>query len=656
MLVYNIGISAVQANQAALQTISNNIANANTEGYHRQQINLAQSRPIVQNNLQFGTGVTVASIQRVVNSAADTALAMNLSQSADAQARLDVATSIEGLLTPASGSLTDSVSKFFDSIEQLATSPADGTMRREAVSAAENVAHQISSLNSGLNQLQQQQVSAVTDTVNQINSLTKQIASLNQQIKLSQAGGIEPNTLLDQRGQLVQELGKLVDISPGSLTSADGTLVAAGGWLVVGDSPPQLSIIRTSDGTLQIRLGDRGPVEPASGKLAGLLAAHNEIIPSVRNAVQTWTSAFISGINSAQATGLGLSGPASFVNGVNSVSNPTVPLAKAKTLLPVQAGSLFISVTNVTSGERKTYEVAINPDQDSLQDVMQRIDGLDNVKGSLSSTGQVRIAGEMGYIIDFAGRPDSVVDTTSLTGTARPTITGTAQGTTNADWTVTADSSGQVGSTTGLKLRVTNSSTGELITVLDVGQGYIANEPIQIADGISIQLDAGTLNAGDQFQVHAISDPDTAGFLSALGIGGLFQTNDLQTVTVNGAISQDPGLLAASRTGDTGDARQLSRITQFRTTALLSAGTETVEAQLASITSNSGLAVNSYQAQVDQYQSQYDQIRNQQDSISGVDPNEELMAMLQFQRAFQANARFISTINNALDDLLGILK
>jgi flagellar hook-associated protein FlgK len=655
MLVYNIGISAVQANQAALQAISNNIANANTEGYHRQQVRLSQTNPIVRNQIQFGTGVQVSSVHRAVNTSADHALVLNLSQSADSEARLEALRVIEGLLTPATGSLADAVSTYFNNVEKLATNPSDNTFRSQVIYSAEAVARQITSLHSGLDQLQQEQANRVFESVAKINQLTSEIAALNQQIKLAQAQGFEPNTILDQRDQLIQELGKEVDISPGSLLNGDGTLVAAGGWLVVGDVPQKLSVERGPDGTLQIMIGSRGPVQPVGGRLAGHLAAHNEIIPEVRDSIISWTSAFVSGVNSAQATGLGLQGPLPHAHALNAVLNTTAPLSQAGTLFPIGEGSLFISVTNSQTGERTTHEIAVNPSVDSLQDIVSRLNGLSHVNASISSGGHLQITAAHGFLIDFAGRPDSSVDFSGVSGTAVPTIVGIFNGLANHNWVISAESSGQVGVTDGLRLRVTDADTGQLITTLNVGSGYLPGQPITIADGLSIQLDPGTLVSGDSFSVQAIGDPDSSGILSALGIGGLFQTFDLRTITINKSISEDPTLLAASRTGGTGDASQLQRIIRFRDAGILSSGTETVEQRLASITSNSGLAVNSFETQLSQLQSQYDQIRNQQDSVSGVDPNEELLAMLQYQRAFQANARFISTINSALDELLGIL-
>ena len=41
MGILNIGAQALQANLVALQTIGNNIANVNTQGYSRQNVSLA---------------------------------------------------------------------------------------------------------------------------------------------------------------------------------------------------------------------------------------------------------------------------------------------------------------------------------------------------------------------------------------------------------------------------------------------------------------------------------------------------------------------------------------------------------------------------------------------------------------------------------------
>ncbi|HWL09053.1 MAG TPA: flagellar basal body protein, partial [Planctomicrobium sp.] len=82
MLLYNIGNSAIRANQIAMQTIANNIANADTEGYRRQRVDTAESIPLRNGTTYFGTGVQVQGISRVVDTATDQAIVLNMSLAA----------------------------------------------------------------------------------------------------------------------------------------------------------------------------------------------------------------------------------------------------------------------------------------------------------------------------------------------------------------------------------------------------------------------------------------------------------------------------------------------------------------------------------------------------------------------------------------------
>ena len=55
-----IALGALAADQGAVAITSNNIANVNTAGYSRQQINLSENPPVQLGNLLFGTGVTLS--------------------------------------------------------------------------------------------------------------------------------------------------------------------------------------------------------------------------------------------------------------------------------------------------------------------------------------------------------------------------------------------------------------------------------------------------------------------------------------------------------------------------------------------------------------------------------------------------------------------
>lgn len=657
MSLYNIGNSAIRANQLALQTIANNIANADTEGYHRQRVSLAESVPYQYGSLLMGTGVTVQGISRVVDSATEQAIALNLSSSGRAQVQLETLQALEGILTPGNSSLQSAVTDYFNKIELLASTPNNSTRQQEVIAAAQNVAFQLNTVQSQMGQLQSQLTGKIIDAVGQVNTLVEQIGTIEKQIQTAHASGRSAPTLEDQRDNLVKELGKLVDLSPASLSHPDSQILAAGGWLVVGQDSPKLAVQQSADGTVQIVYGaSKTPIQPVSGELAGLLESQQQIVPEVRAELEAWTRAFISGVNKLQATGLGAAGPQTLVSSTIGNVDPDAPLAQANTLFPISNGLLAVSVTNQSTGKHETLTIAIDPSTDSLRSIVSQLDALPHLRATLNSTGQLTISSEAGYAFDFAGRPSSTTNTALITGTTVPTVNGVYSGSKNTQLVVTAQSSGQIGVTSPLTLSVTDSVTGQVIRQIDVGAGYAADQPVEIADGLFIRFSTGTMNAGDTFTIDAISDSDSSGFLTGMGIGGVFQTTDLRSLTVNPDLLSNSTKLAIGRTGNPADVSQLNRLIAFREKQSLNHQTETVEDHLASLTANIGVSVNLQQAVTGQLDSQYQQLRNRQDSVSGVDPNEELLSMLQFQRAFQANARYLSSVNAALDDLLGLLR
>jgi flagellar hook-associated protein 1 FlgK len=64
---FSIGLSGLDAAQKALDVIGNNIANAATDGYHRQRIDLSPAYSSQQGSVLIGGGVDVKSITRVID-------------------------------------------------------------------------------------------------------------------------------------------------------------------------------------------------------------------------------------------------------------------------------------------------------------------------------------------------------------------------------------------------------------------------------------------------------------------------------------------------------------------------------------------------------------------------------------------------------------
>ena len=83
---------------------------------------------------------------------------------------------------------------------------------------------------------------------------------------------------------------------------------------------------------------------------------------------------------------------------------------------------------------------------------------------------------------------------------------------------------------------------------------------------------------------------------------------------------------------------------------------ESFQEYLGQMTANAGSRVQELQSTSDHVGQIQTDLTAQRQAISGVDPNEELVRLLEFQRLFQSAARFISTVNQAYDDLMNVVR
>jgi flagellar hook-associated protein FlgK len=292
--------------------------------------------------------------------------------------------------------------------------------------------------------------------------------------------------------------------------------------------------------------------------------------------------------------------------------------------------------------------------------VAKALSGVKNLQAVVDTqTNTLRIVAQPGFAFDFAGRLASAPDTSAITGTTTVQIVGTYTGTKNDALTYRVATSppggsGTIGVTPGLTLQVQDSA-GNAVASLNIGQGYQPGSPLQVGNGVTLQFTAGTANDGDQFTTRVTSNPDTSNILAALGINSFFTGTNAANLAVQPNLVQDPTQLAASQTGQPGDASNLQRIATLRDSTVLTNGTQTFEQYFSSVVGNIGTQVQQATQQQTAQHALGQQIQAQQQSVSGVDPNEELVQMLQYQRAFQLASKYISTVNSTLDSLMQLI-
>lgn len=655
MLQFSIGISALQTAQQGLSITGNNLTNASTPGYHRQTAEIASNIPTQSFGLSVGTGVSVTDINRAVSDQLDTALTQQQTQNGFTDISLTTGTQIQSVISTNTNSPATQLEALLNQLQQLSATPMDGSSRQATVTSANTVANTFNTAAADLSQIQNGLDSQMSGDVAQVNILSKQIADLNAKISAFNSQGISANTLLDQRGQLVNNLAHLMNIQVSNGNNGQITVITSGTPLVIG-TQSQTLVFGTGQGVAAVSAkGSDAALSLSGGELGGLLSERNGELANFQSRLDKLARQIVTSFNAIQSTGLGGNGGFTDLTGQNGVSSSTARLNAAGLAFPPTSGSLFVGVTNTATGQRTVTEVPINPQSQSLQDVANSITStVPNVQAFVNSqTGTLTLTSSTGYTFDFTGGFSSSPTTNFPGGTTSvPTIGGIYSGTKNDNYTFTFTSSGTVGVTPGLQAQVTNSA-GDVIGTVNVGQGYQPGKAITVANGVTLNLGSGNATSGDSFSTSVISNPDTAGLLSALGLNTMFTGSSAATMAVSSDIKADPSRLATSRTGQPGDISNLIRFTGLGSAAVLN-GSQTFSQYSNQMVSDIGDSVQSLTQQQTTNQTLTTNITSQQQSVSGVDTNEELANVMKFQQMFEIASKYIGAVNDALTQLLQI--
>jgi len=308
----NVAVGGMLADQAALDTTSNNIANANTPGYSRQTVNFEETPPVEYGGQLFGTGVEIGQITSQRNNV----LQMSLDQATQQQSKYDsYLTSmqqVQTLFNETSGTgLQSSITAFFNSLQQLSTDPSNTSLRQAVLSAAQNMAQDFNGASSSLASLQQNVDQSVPQAVSQINSLTSQIAQLNSEVSAAESTGQNAGSLVDQRNQLISQVSGLIDVSQVDAGNGNVALTTtSGAALVVGNKSFQLTT--QADPTTGFQdvysMGKDITSTIDGGSLGGTLQVRDSTIPSILSSLDSLASSLENSFNSVNKAGTDLNG------------------------------------------------------------------------------------------------------------------------------------------------------------------------------------------------------------------------------------------------------------------------------------------------------------------------------------------------------------
>ena len=338
--VLSIAVQSLQAADGGLQVTNNNIANANTPGYTRQQVVLHESAPATTGDFTAGDGVSLVGYQSVRDELIQSQIQQETQAQSGANAQLTSMQQIQPTFATSTNDIGTEMSALFASISSLGTDPTSNASRQAVLSAGQNLA---TAFNTASNTLTTQQTglnSQVTNDVGQINQLAQQIAALNPQIVQQNAVSDVQNggALQDQQDQLILKLSALTNVNVTQTNNGITVTTGNGTALVVAGQSFSLSTTAGANGMVQVLDPNGANItsQITGGDLGGSIQTRDQTITGLLNQLDTLANQFATAFNSAQASGTDLNG---------------------------NTGQNFFTVPATTSGSAANIQMAItNPD------------------------------------------------------------------------------------------------------------------------------------------------------------------------------------------------------------------------------------------------------------------------------------------------------
>ena len=314
----SIGASGINVYQRALSTVSNNIANLNTEGYSRQTTEIDQNEPQAAGKSFIGTGAYFDRVARQYDSFLEQSLQRATADLESQKANAEYSTRLLDFLGDDDIGLVSALNKFFSSAQQMSTDPASSAYRSTMLRSSEELATRVNSLAEQLNDLGDQAFSAMEAEAESLNALATQMASLNSQLLRKRSEENQPPALLDRRDQLLRDMSEYAGITTRidqqGLVTVSVANSTSKGFLVEGLQARQLAVSRdpSDPETVRFQLNGGDGVEPlttiGSGSISGFNAFLGGSLKQSKIALNDLVRVFTDEVNAIQTAGLDLNG------------------------------------------------------------------------------------------------------------------------------------------------------------------------------------------------------------------------------------------------------------------------------------------------------------------------------------------------------------
>ena len=647
-----IGVSGLLATQRSLNTISQNIANVNTEGYSRQSVQLSARAPQAAGFGFSGAGVDVVSIRRAYDAFIESSVRGGTSATAENTAFHKLAAQLDNVLADADAGMSAAIQRFFNAVQDVANAPSTPAARQVMFSQARQLAEQFNQLGGYIEDLRGQVNHDIRSSVNEINRLTANIAELNRQVVLARgsAGGQPPNDLLDQRDSLIRQLSDYVQVN--TLEQDDGAinvLVGKGQLLVRGNHASALKVVIKDGDADQLGVsidGGNGADVPVTGqliggRLGGVFAFRDRMLDAASNSLGRVAIGIGEKLNEQNRAGMDLDGALGI--DMFRIGQPEVRVRQGS------AGNVSVSFDDVT--------------QLSNQDYTLRYDGAswdlvrNDTGASVSMTGSGTAADP--FIADGIAITVNAAPAAGDSYVIRPTRRGAV------DMQMTLANSRQIAAAAPVRSAANSANTGSGVispgVVSDIDNAAFQTTPGQLTPPLLIRFSGAT-----SYDVYDNSNPAAPVLLEG-GIAydpatgaDLFPTpgglDYGYRMRLTGAPAAGDRFTTEYNTGGVGDNRNALLMAGLADEKLLQGGSASFAESYNGLVADVGAGTRQVELNAQAQKRLLDQTLATRESISGVNLDDEAANLVRFQQAYQASAQVIATASTLFDTLLGAVR
>lgn len=313
--ILDIGISGLRAQKTALTVVGHNIANANTEGYSRQQAVFNENSPQFIGGHWMGTGTQTELIRRIHDRFLTQQYRTDTSTYNQLNNMAENAGQVDSLLADAGTGLQPGLKKVFSALQAAVDDPSSLPARAVFLSESKGLIERFKSIHARLNEQNKTLNGQMSIMIKQVNAYSKAIAELNIEIQTAYGMGgskQKPNDLLDQRDKILKDLSELVRIRV--VEQPDTTVnvsIGNGQTLVLGKNSNELYVDRGKwdPSRHDVYFRRNGIPENISsqlegGKLGGMINFRQRVLDPAMNALGRTALAFNQTMNEQHRRGI----------------------------------------------------------------------------------------------------------------------------------------------------------------------------------------------------------------------------------------------------------------------------------------------------------------------------------------------------------------